>query len=280
MPRSLPTRKIGINELQVVQRFAHQFVHLWDDALSAPRKRKSLAKSNAVIALNLLRDVCKGLGILDTELRIHHQRSDFDLSRLLVDLREAVGAMCAKIRYREAIGVDVKKYKAFDLRNPSFKPPSANEWKKAVRIAGAKFGGYLDTSSVAFEREWIDTVRKAAERLPKAPPYSTATPAVPDNAVQPRNLPKERFGPGYRSVHWYGKAYSFTQTQGACVEVLRKAWTDGTPEVAESTILEQAGSDGSKLRDVFRRGGTTHPAWGKMIVKGQRKDTFRLNAGK
>jgi hypothetical protein len=180
MSSCLPTRNIGISEQRVIQRFAQQFVHLWDDAQSAPRKRKSFALWKAAIALTLLRDACKALGLLETELELQYQRSNFDLAQLLMDLREAVGAMHAKLKWREAIGVDVNKYKALDLLNPSFKPPTAKEWNKAVRIAGVKMaGGHLDTSrSFAFRREWIETLRKAANRLPKAPLDLMATPAV------------------------------------------------------------------------------------------------------
>jgi len=85
-----------------------------------------------------------------------------------------------------------------------------------------------------------------------------------------------RHGPDFRSVSWDGHTYTFSPTQAACVKVLWTAYDNGTPEVGETTILEEAGSDGSKLRDVFKSGKTFHPAWRKMIVQG-RKGAFRLS---
>ncbi len=199
---TLPTRQIGISELQALQRFAQQFVHLWDDVQCAPRKRKSRAQMNAAIALTLLRDVCKALGMLDTVLRIHSQRWDFGLSELLLDLGEAVRGMYGKLKWRSSIGVDVNKYKAFDMRNPSYKPPSAGEWKKAVRIAGVKLGAQLDTRSVSFKQEWISTVRKAAERLPKALPK-----APPESTTPPAGATRLHFDPQTQAVTLDGKSH-------------------------------------------------------------------------
>ena len=44
--------------------------------------------------------------------------------------------------------------------------------------------------------------------------------------------------------------------------------------LSQSTILDRAGSDGSKLRDVFDKG--KHPAWETMIVAAERKGAYRL----
>ena len=77
----------------------------------------------------------------------------------------------------------------------------------------------------------------------------------------------------FRSVRWYGSEYSFTTKQACCVEHLWNAWEKGTPELSQAFLLESAGSDGQRLSDIFRRS----PAWGKMIVPGKSKGTYRLN---
>jgi hypothetical protein len=92
-----------------------------------------------------------------------------------------------------------------------------------------------------------------------------------------------RHSPDFRSVHWFGSNYTFTGTQAACVKILWQEWEKGTPEIGQETILEEAGTSGNRLIDVFRnRGFKTgyHPAWGNMIVPGSTKGAFRLNPKK
>jgi hypothetical protein len=78
----------------------------------------------------------------------------------------------------------------------------------------------------------------------------------------------------FRGARWYGTDYTFTPYQAACVKVLWAAWESGSPVLSQSTILDRAGSDGSKLRDVFDKG--KHPAWETMIVAAERKGAYRL----
>jgi len=87
----------------------------------------------------------------------------------------------------------------------------------------------------------------------------------------------------FRSVNWYGKGYTFTPLQAACVKVLWENWGRRVPELSEATILEHADSFQKHLRGVFRISAkgkkTNHEALDVMIVSGSRKGTFRL-AGK
>jgi hypothetical protein len=78
----------------------------------------------------------------------------------------------------------------------------------------------------------------------------------------------------FRSVRWYGTDYTFTATQAACIKVLWEAWEHGTPELGQAFILDAAGSESGRLRDVFEKG--KHPAWNKLIVS-SRKGVFRLS---
>jgi hypothetical protein len=58
--------------------------------------------------------------------------------------------------------------------------------------------------------------------------------------------------------------------------VLWAAWENKTPVLSEETILEQAGSEGSRLRDVFKEKRGMHRAWGTMIVEAG-KGRFQLH---
>jgi len=77
----------------------------------------------------------------------------------------------------------------------------------------------------------------------------------------------------FRSVIWFGKDYSFTPTQAACVSILWKAWVNGTPDVGEETLLEKSGSESNRLVDIFKH----NDAWKVMIVPGSSKGTKRLS---
>jgi len=93
---------------------------------------------------------------------------------------------------------------------------------------------------------------------------------VPNQAVQ--GLP--RHSSDFRSVTWIdGNDYEFTPTQAACVAVLWRNWEKGTPVLSGIEILDQAGSSGDRLDNVFSKG--RHPAWQTMIVKAN-KGSYRL----
>jgi hypothetical protein len=77
----------------------------------------------------------------------------------------------------------------------------------------------------------------------------------------------------FRSVTWDGQDYAFTSTQAACVKVLWEAWDRRTPEVGGQTVLDKAECEGKRLPDVFRG----HAAWGRMIVPGSTKGSYRLH---
>ena len=79
--------------------------------------------------------------------------------------------------------------------------------------------------------------------------------------------------PDYRSVRWNGKNYFFTSYKAACVKILWENWEKGTPDVGDTTVLETAGCESSRVLDVFKN----HPNWTEMIVQGETKGTHRLS---
>jgi hypothetical protein len=81
----------------------------------------------------------------------------------------------------------------------------------------------------------------------------------------------------FRSVNWFGREFTFTPTQAACVKLLWEAWQNKTPDVGGHTVLESVDAQSIRLDHVFRSGGRNlHPAWGEMIVAGETKGSYRL----
>jgi hypothetical protein len=90
------------------------------------------------------------------------------------------------------------------------------------------------------------------------------------------------FTADYRSMRWGTEMYTFTPTQAACVQVMARAWENGTPDLSEKEILIQAGAaqeeeeiDRRRLRDLFREKNKPHPAW-NTAIKSVRKGTYRI----
>ena len=94
-----------------------------------------------------------------------------------------------------------------------------------------------------------------------------------DEAGETPSRSNTAHSPDFRSVRWFGTEFTFTTTQAACIKILWENWERGTPVISEVTILDEAGSSGDRLRDVFRKG--KHPAWGPLIKPAQ-KGAFQL----
>jgi hypothetical protein len=99
----------------------------------------------------------------------------------------------------------------------------------------------------------------------EAPITRTETPAIPDF----------RYSEDFQTVYTNGKEYHLTLNQGRVVERLWIARQNKTPEIHQSTLLEQLEIYSRRVRDVFKNS----PALGTLIVKGERKGHFRLNLG-
>jgi hypothetical protein len=83
---------------------------------------------------------------------------------------------------------------------------------------------------------------------------------------------RTRHSQDFRSVVWCGHPFQFTSNQAACIRVLWDAWEKGTPEVGDTTILDEAGCESTRLVDVFKH----NAAWGSMIVDGSTKGSSQL----
>jgi len=107
-------------------------------------------------------------------------------------------------------------------------------------------------------------------------PLTGFEPAANEAAAHNSNV---RHSDDFRSVVWFGKSYTFTKNQAACVKVLWEAWKAGTPELDGLTVVAQADVSQTRLIDVFRSKGKAHVAWGTMIAQGQSKGAYRLSDG-
>jgi hypothetical protein len=114
---------------------------------------------------------------------------------------------------------------------------------------------------VASFKDQVRIARAIQEAAKDLFPVGGRTPSPPAN-----------HSPDFRSVQWFGHDYSFTTGQAACVQRLWEAWEQGNPDVAQQTILLDAGMDSARLVDLFKR----HPAWQTMIVRGGSKGAYRL----
>jgi hypothetical protein len=97
-------------------------------------------------------------------------------------------------------------------------------------------------------------------------------------AAEAREGGAPRHSLDFRSVTWGSRDYQFTPAQAAVVKALWEAADNGTPEMGQETLLDAAGSEGRRLRDVFKLSdGGMHPAWGRFVVPGTSRGAYRLD---
>jgi hypothetical protein len=157
------------------------------------------------------------------------------------DKAEATERLIAKVQLRE--GMD--KASVLDMPLVDF----------AAAAMGYSAAGDSRSESTTAAHEGTgshETVRGTGDGQPRAESLGMRTPQHSDD---------------FTSVDWYGQHYTFTRTQADCVREMWGNWERGTPSLKQRTILDGAESSNTRLRDVFRKKGVMHPAWGIMIVK-------------
>jgi hypothetical protein len=95
-------------------------------------------------------------------------------------------------------------------------------------------------------------------------------PAVDPDLASAAGVPDEptarvAHAPGFESVYWFGRTYTFTGKQRVVVASLWQAREQGYHWIDQAGLLELADSDQRRLRDLFDQG--RHPAWGTLIVQ-------------
>ena len=83
-----------------------------------------------------------------------------------------------------------------------------------------------------------------------------------------------KHSPDFRTVALNGRSYKLTSKQAQVIELLYKAYENGTPELGQAYILEQLGERGNRLRDTFKR---NPEAWQALVARGVRRGCYRLN---
>lgn len=86
------------------------------------------------------------------------------------------------------------------------------------------------------------------------------------------NPTQERNGhsPDFASVVWNNQFFELTRKQRIVIQLLWEAMEDGMHIVSGAKLQEEAQC--SKMSSLFR----DHPAWNRLIVPGERHDTYRL----
>lgn len=156
-------------------------------------------------------------------------------------------------------------------------PASAHSLAELLALIDNWCARNLGRRPVEVGFRWRDSPRPSWWPMPDVPPavippvpVGADPPPTPGPAPLPSAPPPPpaavpgfpRHSADFRSVHWFGADYTFTPTQAAVIRQLWEAWEDGTPGVGQETLLAGAGSEGSRLRDLFRG----HAAMGSMVV--------------
>ena len=104
-------------------------------------------------------------------------------------------------------------------------------------------------------------------------PHFPITHATPENATAENPATDFAHSDDYRSIRWNNAPHQLTTQQAQIVQMLHGAHKDGLPALSQDYMLERLGVPNSRLRDSFKRSRL----WNTLIVRGQKKGTYRLN---
>ncbi len=151
--------------------------------------------------------------------------------------------------------------------------------QKSLTLQLNVLGGTKAVLTDEWAREEAKRVSQRAAELRECnakPAAGEGTPEQDERVPMGFPVPPARHSSDFTFVYWFGTEHTFTKTQAACVRVLWEEWEKKTPALSEETIIEKAGSQGSRLRDVFKsKKKGIHEAWGTMIVEAG-KGSFQL----
>lgn len=140
-------------------------------------------------------------------------------------------------------------------------------WQAGLRSRLAAFAALWPGEALGAEYDRVVTLMKREYRQYQQR-ESHETPAT--------QRPEVGHSADFHSVRWNGQNYTFTHQQAAVARLLWTAYENGTPDLSQELLLEESGSSGGRLRNVFKEAGGMHPAWGTMIVE-SRKGVYRLS---
>jgi 7-cyano-7-deazaguanine synthase in queuosine biosynthesis len=122
----------------------------------------------------------------------------------------------------------------------------------------------------------LHTADLASGRLPpNSLLASVASGRTPVEVSEPPDDEDEDFrhSPDFTTVVSKGTPYSLTPQQAQIVKLLNQAYENKAPELSQAYILAELKLPGTQLRDTFKKS----EAWGRLVVRGRRRSTYRLN---
>ena len=185
---------------------------------------------------------------------------------------DEIDSFCREFLRRHTIDAYTEKGKAAGLRDP------ISNWNGSILWEFEQ-----DIEKTPQWQKYQDILLAVAESatllpIPDRQPVRDGEKAVTVSTVV-QTPPIDRLfshSADYRSVSFRGTQLSFTPRQAQVIEMLHRAFMDGTPDIGKEFILEKLESPNSRLRDTFKG----HEAWGSLIVPGSSRGTYRLNIGK
>lgn len=161
-----------------------------------------------------------------------------------------------------------------DLSRPHFRLPYVESLtRRSGSLTGVETG---DDAAGGTEHDVGDTARQAGGDANDAgrdafPRMSSA--GRSSNAAVASPTPAFSCEHEYRVVSWRDQQFRFNPRQAKVIAALDGAFRAKARDLPEETLLSRAGWNGSRLRDYFKR----HAAWETLIVRGERKGTWRLD---
>ena len=120
----------------------------------------------------------------------------------------------------------------------------------------------LDTLIPTITPQGLLEVEKIAQEAPQ-----------PDSP--PSSEPQEfEHSPDYATVIWRGREFHFSPMQSHAVRLLHEEFQAGRNNLRDANVIEDIEAKVRTLHDLFKR---PCGVWGKLIIKGERQGTHRLN---
>jgi hypothetical protein len=134
------------------------------------------------------------------------------------------------------------------------------------RNAATAVGVVYKTNYSMTEHELIAWLRRQDDRPVWQPGQDDPAPTVTKSKSLNEYIPESR------TLVWDERVYTFTPSQGHCIQVLYNYYLRDLP-ITQVDLLEKAELEpDSKLKDVFKGSD----AWQTVVVRGEKKGTYRL----
>ena len=78
----------------------------------------------------------------------------------------------------------------------------------------------------------------------------------------------------YRCVSLDGRQFTLTSAQAQAIEIMHRAYLNGTPDIGKDYIKVEIGAQSDRLRDTFK---SNLDAFSCLIAPGMKRGTYRLN---